>query len=75
MPRAVVAGLGKGNCQSANVVARSVLLLMADEKRHGMLVHSDKRNYTVMENGEKGFYALVKGMFGVEPGQETVEKN
>jgi hypothetical protein len=73
MPREVVAALGKGNYQSADVVARSAVLLMADRKRHGELVHSDRGNYTEMENGEKGFHTLVKAMFGVGPREETVE--
>jgi hypothetical protein len=73
MPREVVAALGEGNYQSPDVVARSVVLLMANGKRCGELVHSDRGKYTEMENGEKGFHTLVKGMFGVGAGEETVE--
>ena len=73
MPREVVAALGVGNCQSADVVAQSVVLLMADGERHGELVHSDRGTYTEMENGEAGFHTLVKGMFGLGPGEERME--
>jgi hypothetical protein len=73
MTRELVAALGEGNCQSADVVAQSVVLLMADGKRHGEMVHSDRGNYTELENGDKGFHALVKGMFGVGPKEERVE--
>jgi NAD(P)-dependent dehydrogenase (short-subunit alcohol dehydrogenase family) len=71
MPREVIAALSGGNYQSADVVAQSVVLLMADGKRHGELVHSDKGVYTEMENGKGGFHALVKGMFGVEVNEEA----
>jgi NAD(P)-dependent dehydrogenase (short-subunit alcohol dehydrogenase family) len=73
MTREVVAALGEGNCQSADVVARSVVLLMSDGKRHGEMVYSKRGNYTEMENGDKGFHALVKGMFGVGLKEERIE--
>jgi hypothetical protein len=73
MPREVVTALGEGNCQSADVVARSVVLLMADGERHGELVHSDRGSFTEMENGERGFHTLVKGMFAVGLGEERME--
>jgi hypothetical protein len=71
MPREVVATVGESNCQSADVVARSVVLLMADKQsyRHGELVYSNKGMYAEMENGERGFHALVKDMFGVGSGE------
>ena len=68
MPREMVVALGEGNCQSADVVARSMVLLMADRQRHGELIYSDKGMYTEMENEEKGFHTLVKGMFGMGSG-------
>jgi hypothetical protein len=70
MPREVVAALGEGNCQSADVVARSVVLLIADMQRHGELVYSRGGMYTEIENGERGFHTLVKGMISVESGEE-----
>jgi hypothetical protein len=73
MPRKVIAALSGGNYQSADVVAQSVVLLMADGKRHGELVHSDMGVYTELENGDRGFHALVKGMFGVEVNEESTE--
>jgi hypothetical protein len=73
MPREVIAALSGGSYQSADVVAQSVVLLMADGKRHGELVHSDMGVYTEMENGKGGFHALVKGMFGVGVNEENVE--
>jgi hypothetical protein len=59
MPREVVVALGEGNCLSADVVARSVVLLMADRQRHGELVYSKKGKYTEMESGEGGFQTLA----------------
>jgi hypothetical protein len=73
MPREVVAALGEGNCQSADVVARSVVFLMVGRQRHGELVYSDRGMYTEMENGERGFHTLVKGMFGERSGEERAE--
>jgi hypothetical protein len=70
MPREVIAALSGGKYQSADVVAQSVVLLMADWKRHGELVHSDMGVYTELENGDRGFHVLVKGMFGVGVNEE-----
>jgi NAD(P)-dependent dehydrogenase (short-subunit alcohol dehydrogenase family) len=66
VPREVLAALGEGNYQSADVVGRSVTLLMADDKRHGELVYSERGHYMDLENGEKGYHRLTANMLGVE---------
>jgi hypothetical protein len=71
MPREVVAALGEGNCQSADVVACSVVLLMADRQRHGELVYSKKGKYTEMENGEGGFHTLVSRLLNKQADQQA----
>lgn len=73
VPRELLAALGEGNFQSADVVARSVTLLMADEARHGELIYSDRGNYIELENGEKGFHAMTKRMLGVGEEEEVFE--
>ncbi|EAT87097.2 hypothetical protein SNOG_06033 [Parastagonospora nodorum SN15] len=66
VPQAVISALGEGNYQSADVVGRSVTLLMADEKRHGELVYSECGRFMDLENGERGYHELTKRMLGVE---------
>ncbi|KAH7385222.1 hypothetical protein DE146DRAFT_194072 [Phaeosphaeria sp. MPI-PUGE-AT-0046c] len=62
VPSSVIAALGEGNYQSADVVARSVTVLMADKARHGELIYSDRGQFKDMENGEKGYHALTSKM-------------
>lgn len=64
--RAHLAAIGEGNYQSADVPARSVTLLMADTKRHGELVYSDRGHFMDLENGQNGFHHLTAKMLGVE---------
>jgi hypothetical protein len=66
VPKAVISALGEGNYQSADVVGRSVALLMTDEKRHGELVYSECGKFMDLENGEKGYHEITKGMLGVK---------
>ncbi|KAF1912789.1 hypothetical protein BDU57DRAFT_521344 [Ampelomyces quisqualis] len=73
VPREVIAALGKGNYQSADVVARSVTLLMADATRHGELVYSDCGKFKDLENGEMGYHAVTRRMLGVGDGGEMSE--
>lgn len=47
VPSTVIAALGEGNYQSPDVVARSVAVLMADGKRHGELIYSDRGYFKV----------------------------
>ncbi|KAJ4376939.1 hypothetical protein N0V86_006377 [Didymella sp. IMI 355093] len=63
---AVIAALGDGNYQSADVPARSVTLLMADSKRHGELVYSERGQFKDLENGENGYHHLTAKMLGVQ---------
>lgn len=73
IPRQVLAVLGEGNYQSADVVARSVTVLMADQKRHGELVYSELGRYMDLENGEKGHHALTAKTLGAESEDELPE--
>jgi hypothetical protein len=61
---AVLAALGDGNYQSADVPARSVTLLMADSRRHGELVYSERGQFKDLENGENGYHHLTAKMLG-----------
>lgn len=63
---AVLAAIGEGNYQSADVPARSVTVLMADKKRHGELVYSERGHFKDLENGEKGYHRLTANMLGAE---------
>lgn len=63
---AVLAAIGEGNYQSADVPARSVTLLMADSARHGELVYSECGNFMDLENGPKGYHAHTASMLGVQ---------
>lgn len=73
VPKEIIAALGEGNYQSADVVGRSVVCLMADTRRHGELVYSDRGKFMDLENGEKGYHALTKKMLEVEADGELSE--
>jgi NAD(P)-dependent dehydrogenase (short-subunit alcohol dehydrogenase family) len=70
---AVLAAIGEGNYQSADVPARSVTLLMADKQRHGELVYSERGHFKDLENGENGYHHLTAKMLGVE-GEEGLSE-
>lgn len=70
---AVLAAAGEGNYQSADAPARSVALLMADKKRHGELVYSERGLFMDLENGERGYHHLTAQMLGVESEAELAE--
>jgi NAD(P)-dependent dehydrogenase (short-subunit alcohol dehydrogenase family) len=61
LPPEFVASLGD-IVQSPDVVARSVVLLMADKKRHGECIYSEKGRYWDVENGENGYHEGLKRM-------------
>jgi hypothetical protein len=46
---------------------------MANEERHGDLVHSDCGKFRDLEHGEKGFHALTVKMLEVEEGTDVAE--
>lgn len=73
VPREVLAALGEGNYQSADVVGRSVTFLMTDKERHGELIYSDRGKFMDLENGERGYHALTKRMLEVEETEELAE--
>jgi hypothetical protein len=73
VPREVLAALGEGNYQSADVPGRSVTYLMADKNRHGELIYSDRGQFMDLENGEKGYHALTKKMLGVPESEDLSE--
>lgn len=66
VPKAVFEALGEGVVQSADVVARSVLVLMADKNRHGEMIYSDRGKFWDIENGEAGLNAYGRRMIGSE---------
>lgn len=69
----ILAVIGEGNFQSADVPARSVTVLMADKNRHGELVYSERGHYIDLENGPKGYHALTANMLGVKS-EEALEE-
>ncbi|OAL47648.1 NAD(P)-binding protein [Pyrenochaeta sp. DS3sAY3a] len=73
MPREVLVALGEGGYQSADVVGRSVTLLMTDSARHGELIYSDRGEFRDLENGDIGYHAHTKRMVGVKPDEELSE--
>lgn len=73
VPREVLVALGEGGYQSADVVGRSVTLLMADPARHGELIYSDRGEFRDLENGEIGYHAHTKRMLSVKPDEELSE--
>ena len=54
--------LKKEEYQSPDVVARSVVALMADGERHGDLLYVDRGTFTELENGKNGYNAIVEAM-------------
>ena len=73
IPKEFADALGEANYQTPDVVARSVLVLMADRKRHGEMVHSDRGKFVEMENGEGGFHAFTGAMLDVGRGEDVPE--
>jgi NAD(P)-dependent dehydrogenase (short-subunit alcohol dehydrogenase family) len=59
LPPAFTAAIGD-LAQPADAVARSVALLMADVKRDGECVYSEKGRFWETENGEKGYHETLK---------------
>ena len=62
LPSEVMQSIKKGEYQSPDVVARSVVLLMADRERHGDLLYVDRGRFTELENGKSGYNAIVEAM-------------
>jgi hypothetical protein len=65
--------LGPSGYQTPDVVARSVVLLMADKQRHGQMVYSNKAKYCEIEDGEKGFIQCGKEILGEHHGDAMEE--
>jgi hypothetical protein len=64
IPKAMYDAIGEDAIQSPDVVARSVIVLMADKNRHGELIYSDRGKFWDVENGENGFGAYTQKMLG-----------
>lgn len=73
MPKVIIDALGAGNYQSADVVGRSVTLLMADENRHGELIYSECGKFRDLENGPKGYHEMIKKMLEVGEGEQVID--
>jgi hypothetical protein len=76
LPPAFTAAIGD-MAQPADAVARSVALLMADDKRNGECVYSEKGRFWETENGEMGYHEGLKRSMpeaNVEGILETLEK-
>ncbi|KAL6160602.1 hypothetical protein ACJQWK_02321 [Exserohilum turcicum] len=73
VPREVIALFGEGSYQTADVVARSAMILMVDQTRHGEMVYSDRGKFVEMENGATGFHAQTKKTLGFAEDEETSE--
>lgn len=71
VPQALIDAVGAENVQSPDVVARSVVNLMAGQA-HGEFIYSDKGRFWDLENGDKGLNALTHRMLG---GEYTEEEN
>ncbi|KAF2849771.1 NAD(P)-binding protein [Plenodomus tracheiphilus IPT5] len=67
----VLAALGRGNYQSADAVARSVVVLMADQMRRGKMVYSERGRFMDLEDGERGVSWVVRGV--VDEGRKEGE--
>ena len=59
IPRRLIDALGD-QVQSADVVARSAVLLMADETRHGEMIFSDRGKFWDVENGDNGLIVSLR---------------
>ncbi|KAF2467295.1 NAD(P)-binding protein [Lindgomyces ingoldianus] len=66
VPRNVIPVIGEDGIQSADVVARSVIVLMADQDRHGEMIYSDRGKFWDIENGEVGLNRYASKMLGQE---------
>lgn len=73
LPRKLITMVGQDKYQSPDFVARSAILLMADQTRHGELIYIDRGNFLEMENGALGFQASTKKILGVEQDKDSVE--
>jgi hypothetical protein len=65
VPPEALAAIGEAEFQSPDVPARSVVLLMADGKRHGEMVYSEKGRFVELENGKAGYHGFAAGMLGI----------
>lgn len=65
IPPGAVGAIGEAEFQSSDVPARSAVLLMADGKRHGEMVFSEKGKFMELENGEAGYHGFAAGMLGI----------
>ena len=65
IPPGAVGAIGEAEFQSSDVPARSEVLLMADGKRHGEMVFSEKGKFVELENGEAGYHGFAAGMLGI----------
>ncbi|KAF1994301.1 NAD(P)-binding protein [Amniculicola lignicola CBS 123094] len=76
VPDSIRGIVGPDGIQSADVVARSVTVLMADTKRHGQMIYSDLGNFWELEQGDVGLVAYASKMLGQEtsPEQAAVDK-
>ncbi|KAH7128526.1 hypothetical protein B0J11DRAFT_603834 [Dendryphion nanum] len=63
IPKELIAILGD-TVQTPDVVARSVLVLMADKERHGQMIYSDRGRFTDIESGEDGLLGFTRKMLG-----------
>lgn len=69
IPPNAVAAIGEAEFQSPDVPAQSAVLLMADGKRHGEMVFSERGRFAELENGEAGYHGFAAGMLGIEKGE------
>ncbi|KAL6708112.1 hypothetical protein ACN47E_003546 [Coniothyrium glycines] len=72
VPGVVIAALGEGNYQSADIPAQSAVYLMAEDC-HGELIYSERGRFKDLENGVKGYHALTKTMLGISEDAELDE--
>lgn len=75
VPQAIIDAVGREAVQSPDVVARSVINLMAG-KAHGEFIFSDRGKFWDLENGPRGLNAYAMKMIGdeYEPEEDAVEK-